>query len=43
MGRYEIQVLDCYGNPTYPDIVLKEEQILQIWGVVTSVIKVLPA
>ncbi|PQA79210.1 MAG: peptidase [Curvibacter sp.] len=31
------------GNPTYPDIVLKEEQILQIWGVVTSVIKVLPA
>ncbi len=31
------------GNPTYPDIVPKEEQVLQIWGVVTSVIKVLPA
>src|SRR5690606_16558065 len=19
MGRYEIQILDCYDNPTYPD------------------------
>lgn len=31
------------GNPTYPDIVPQEGQTLQIWGVVTSVIKILPA
>ncbi|MEN2388575.1 MULTISPECIES: translesion error-prone DNA polymerase V autoproteolytic subunit [unclassified Comamonas] len=27
------------GNPTYPDIVPKEGQTLEIWGVVTSCIK----
>lgn len=27
------------GNPTYPDIVPKENQTLEIWGVVTSCIK----
>lgn len=27
------------GNPTYPDIVPKEAQTLEIWGVVTSCIK----
>ena len=27
------------GNPTYPDIVPKENQELKIWGVVTSCIK----
>lgn len=27
------------GNPTYPDIVPKGEQTLEIWGVVTSCIK----
>ena len=27
------------GNPTYPDIVPKENQELEIWGVVTSCIK----
>ena len=27
------------GNPTYPDIVPKEGQVLEIWGVVTSCIK----
>lgn len=31
------------GNPTYPDITPKDEQTLQIWGVVTSVIKIFPA
>jgi DNA polymerase V len=31
------------GNPTYPDITPKDEQTLQIWGVVTSIIKILPA
>lgn len=30
------------GNPTYPDITPKDEQTLQIWGVVTSVIKIFP-
>lgn len=27
------------GNPSYPDIVPKEDQELEIWGVVTSCIK----
>lgn len=27
------------GNPTYPDIIPKGEQTLEIWGVVTSCIK----
>lgn len=27
------------GNPTYPDIVPKESQTLEVWGVVTSCIK----
>lgn len=27
------------GNPTYPDIIPKEGETLQIWGVVTSSIK----
>ncbi len=27
------------GNPTYPDIIPKECETLQIWGVVTSCIK----
>jgi DNA polymerase V len=27
------------GNPTYPDIVPKDDQILQIWGVVLTSIK----
>lgn len=27
------------GNPTYPDIVPKEAQTLEIWGVVTSCMK----
>lgn len=27
------------GNPTYPDIVPKENQTLEIWGVVTSCVK----
>jgi DNA polymerase V len=31
------------GNPTFPDITPKDEQTLQIWGVVTSVIKIFPA
>lgn len=29
----------CAGNPTYPDIVPRGNQELQIWGVVTSCIK----
>ena len=31
------------GNPTFADIVPKDGQTLQIWGVVTSVIKMFPA
>lgn len=27
------------GNPTYPDIILKECETLQIWGIVTACIK----
>lgn len=27
------------GNPTYPDIVPKENQTLEIWGVVTACVK----
>lgn len=30
------------GNPTYPDIVPKEGQVLQIWGVVLTSIKRFP-
>lgn len=31
------------GNPTFADFVPKDGQTLQIWGVVTSVIKMFPA
>lgn len=34
-GRFKL----CAGNPTYPDIVPKEGQTIEIWGVVTSTIK----
>jgi len=34
-GRIKLKA----GNPTYPDIVPKEGQIMEIWGVVTSSIK----
>ena len=30
------------GNPTYPDIIPKEGQTLEVWGVVTSCIKRFP-
>lgn len=30
------------GNPTYPDIVPKEGQTIEVWGVVTSAIKTFP-
>lgn len=34
-GRYRLKA----GNRTYPDIVPKEEQTLEIWGVVTACVK----
>ena len=30
------------ANPTYPDIVPKEGQTIEVWGVVTSTIKQFP-
>jgi len=34
-GRIKLKA----ANPTYPDIVPKEDQTIEIWGVVTSTIK----
>lgn len=46
-GEFTVKFLDCAGaairlkagNPAYPDIVPKENQTLEIWGVLTSCIK----
>ncbi|MBU4610342.1 translesion error-prone DNA polymerase V autoproteolytic subunit [Achromobacter sp. GG226] len=38
-GRIKLQA----GNPTYPDIVPRDGQTLEVWGVVTSCIKQFPA
>ncbi len=38
-GRIKLQA----ANPTYPDIVPKEGQTIEIWGVVTSCIKQFPS
>lgn len=38
-GRVKLQA----ANPTYPDIVPKDGQTLEIWGVVTSCIKQFPS
>lgn len=38
-GRVKLQA----ANPTYPDIVPKEGQTIEIWGVVTSCIKQFPS
>jgi DNA polymerase V len=37
-GRMKLKA----ANPTYPDIVPKEGQIIEVWGVVTSTIKQFP-
>lgn len=37
-GRLKLKA----GNPTYPDIVPKEDQTFEIWGVVTASIKQFP-
>ena len=34
-GRMKLKA----GNPTYPDLVPKDGQIMEVWGVVTSCIK----
>lgn len=33
----------CAGNPTYPDIIPREGQTIEVWGVVTSSIKIFPS
>ena len=37
-GRIKLQA----ANPTFPDIVPKEGQSIDVWGVVTSTIKIFP-
>jgi DNA polymerase V len=38
-GRIKLKA----ANPTYPDITPKDEQTIEIWGVVTATIKQFPA
>ena len=38
-GRIKLQA----ANPTFPDIIPKEGQSIDVWGVVTSTIKIFPA
>ena len=38
-GRIKLKA----ANPTFPDIVPKEGQLLEVWGVVTATIKQFPA
>ena len=38
-GRIKLQA----ANPTFPDIIPKDGQSIDVWGVVTSTIKIFPA
>jgi DNA polymerase V len=39
LGRTKLQA----ANPTYPDIIPKDGETIQVWGVVTGCIKLFPA